>query len=296
MSKAAKKSSTPVSAQADASPNPETINYLHVFDTIPSLSNNTPPNSTTWQIAPEVANPGLGTGELHSTVTVSGNGTYTVPLPYVGDHIPNDLNDLNKKWVGPGLPWNEPWTMPGTVPGFTPSPAAPPRTTGFMQQMPTYWGVQQNSHLNGSKGGDAFWVVNPQSLPLIQSSGARIVARCETENDALFLAKLLNEDFLGKQEPEQIMATDDDGDYNGGSSSIKIDVRDLNHFHVKSIVKNLEGKTLTVIDAAITHESQSKAVKSILKKNFRDVLSQVYAFAHRLDGNSDGECDQADEY
>jgi hypothetical protein len=45
---------------------------------------------------------------------------------------------------------------------------------------------------------------------------------------------------------------------------------------VQKIVKHLLGKTLTLVESSITNEKQLEAMKSIIKNNFGETLSDLY--------------------
>lgn len=58
------------------------------------------------------------------------------------------------------------------------------------------------------------------------------------------------------------------------------DEKGLPHSAIETQVKFLQGKVLTVIDAAFADREQKKAVKDLINQQFREQLDWIYELCH----------------
>lgn len=258
----------PAPTQAETSPVAQTttssntaVNFIHNINT-PNL-------------------PGYG-----EAIVTGGIGTPNGSFPYG-----STIGDPNGNYIGDPLPNTWPWPLTTTpsVPGIGGNGVA---GTYLWTTPPQYWGVQEKT--DAAKGGPQYWVVNPLtllSLPLT----AKIAARCDTENDARVVCMLLNEWYERRPCPngcDGITSHCSDCPPESGPA-IKDRPSDFTHSHVKDILQTLQGRVLTIIDAAISSDNQNKALKTLFKREFRKSISGVFDFAFRgMDvdrDHSDGE-------
>ena len=153
-------------------------------------------NAKTWDGSAVNANlPGIHahSGSYEGTHFTDGTlGTVgSEPIPGVS-YVPTGTANPSSTYIGIGdplYPWN-----PIQI---TPVPALPASYT--FVNTPQNWGVQEKT--DPEKGGPQYWVVNPLTISYVENVGAKIIARCNTENDAQMICKLLNEQYEGTQEP-----------------------------------------------------------------------------------------------
>jgi hypothetical protein len=179
---------------------------------------------------------------------------------------------------------------PGVPMEVIPSFPCPPFVYTYTTP-PQYWGVQEK--LNEEKGEPKYWVVNPDTLVSLPTTVTKIVARCDTENDARMICKLLNEQYEGTQEPAKGKRNPCDckpSEYCDCCALVKQDKQEprrLTATLAKEYIQNLQGRALTIIDAAIAGEAQNKALKDLFKREFRKSIGKVYEFAYQgMDGES----------
>jgi hypothetical protein len=144
------------------------------------------------------------------------------------------------------------------------------------------WGV---GRFLGRTGEDADWysLLSPTKL---RYDAAKLtdVIYCFTEEEAKKIQGLLN-------------ATSSSSTKANDVTSVKSDARiHLDHFN--KVVKNLAGRILTIVDASFSQEVQRKAVVSLVKKEARQTLSEMFRYVV-LRGNggeesSDTEIDLSD--
>lgn len=274
----ARASEVPVSGTAvDASPTfttteSDAVNYVAV------ASDNPQNNFVTTGLVQHMQNADMSSlpGGAPSVTTYSPNGTTTIPNGTIGV-------DPNGLYVGDYWP-----ATPNTYPNpFNPSPfnpSIPAVGSTITWQTNQYWGVQKKD--NQEKGGPEYWVVNPLTLPYIDSLGsASIIARCLTDNDANYICRILNEDFERVNASVSAKSCKCDGVKECCSHCIGVvDTQRpsaITYPHFKDSLKSLEGRVLTVIDAAIESESRNKALKTLFKREFRKTITQLYDFCHR---------------
>ncbi len=166
-----------------------------------------------------------------------------------------------------------------------------PAATAPRKPVVEYWGVQRGTP-QGTRSKDPadYRVIDPSKVWKLGYEDSTIVAFCRTENDARHAARLLSEHESAKpacgcngvtelcsQCPDVVKELSK----RLAASRIPLDASPITYNHFKEQVQSLEGRVLTVIDAAIAVEGQNKALKSILKREFRQQISAVYEFCFR---------------
>ena len=111
------------------------------------------------------------------------------------------------------------------------------------------------------------------------------MARCDTENDATLIAKLLNEHFNKNEKPEPVKAACTcQGLYEECSNcppQRKSAPSGITFGHYQDEVKTLEGRVLTILDASIPGEQQNKALKGLVKREIRQTINHMRDFCFR---------------
>lgn len=222
--------------------------------------------------------------------------------------VPGNSN-ISGDWT---IPSTNPW--PGVAyPYIAPYPRTFTTTEAPEDKPKSYWGVDWGiqKKKDPTKGGPEFWVVNPTTISLLSS--AHILARFSSENDATYICRLLNEDherMSAGPAPEKAKAKKTcscDGVTSMCSDCCIADKKatvepdhTISYGHARDRFKSLEGRVLTILDASISNDVQNKALKSLVKREFRSAITGIYEFLYRdcsegdapdLDGSGDDCCE-----
>jgi hypothetical protein len=186
---------------------------------------------------------------------------------------------------------------PGVPMEITPTPADLWKYVRTYGTPPPCWGVVQKTELD--KEGPQYRVIDPNTW--FAPATATMVARCDTENDAQMISKLLNEQYWGTQEPAEGKRNPCDckpSELCDCCASIKQDKQEplrLTANLAKEYIQNLQGRALTIIDAAIAGEAQNKALKDLFKREFRKSIGNVMFYAYRgMDEGPESDCSDED--
>jgi len=183
---------------------------------------------------------------------IPGTGLPISPVPYVGDAIGNpNLGEWQKRLLDPTVPSVH---IPPSSHSFTVNPS---------------WSVLRWDTGNPDTGRDLYRVVETRHSPY---ANGETMATCSTPELAELVAKALNRFDASPVKGESIKAA---------ILNKSDDTELITHNHFTSELKDLAGKVLTVLDAAITHPEQSKAIKSLVKREFRSSISKLWDYCFR---------------
>jgi hypothetical protein len=199
-----------------------------------------------------------------------------VPSTSIPEIPLNVSGDWNRGLIGPN-PGDNVWNRDGLNPFTTHWPSQPtipvPVTTGCITwTLPKSWGVMHKSV--AERGGPDYWVVNPATLDAM-GNGVNVVARCEDADHASLICDLLNSHTDSKQPTK--------------TSDLKRSAQMITYEFFQRIIKDTAGRTLTVLDATFVNEQQNKAVKQLVKREFRETLTKIFTYCHRHDGSDEAE-------
>lgn len=237
--------------QTTTGPIPGAVNYPNVTNT---------PNLPDLGVVTHGYITGIAPGD---TVSYPHGQTATIPLDQSGWQtvVPGTPGTPHQPW-----PWQVPPIGNGIVGSY------------IYTTPPQYWGVQEKS--DAIKSGPQYWVINPDTLNSLLYGSPKIVARTETENDAQLICQLLNE-WHAKTHKCSCGPSDQCSNCPVPDPRAKEVPATMTSSHVKDTLQSLQGRVLTVIDAAIPGEQQNKALKSLFKREFRKSITEAVEFCHR---------------
>ena len=167
--------------------------------------------------------------------------------------------------------------MRGTVAFVDPADLPrPPKTTGrFTVRVARHiHGVIRSTAAERCPFTASTWKENSQP-----EEGTERLLITETSNIARQVAALMNAGYdagSGKDKAGQTLTNQDPSTVNEAT----IDVWTLGHpvppIFVRTELRHLAGRLLTLLDASITHPGQHKALSSLIKKEMRSSISTVF--------------------